>query len=213
MTVKDIETVIREFQESAIRAVEAGIDAIEIHAAHGYLIHQFQSRYTNKREDEYGINLSKFGCEIVAAVKGVIPESMPLIMRISAVEYVEGGYGIDHAVALAKDYQRAGIDIFHVSSGGEGPIGGIGARHFEQGYQVPYAERIKNELKIPTIAVGKILDFKYSNQLIERETVDLIAIGRGMLHDPYWTLHAQEVLELEADNLIPQQYVAGFHKG
>ncbi|MET1995676.1 NADH:flavin oxidoreductase/NADH oxidase [Enterococcus faecium] len=210
MDAADISRVISQFQSAAKRAVAAGVDAIEVHAAHGYLIHQFQSAYSNKRRDKYGKDLSLFGTEVITAMKAVIPESMPLITRISAVEYVKDGYDLEHSLTLAKAYKAAGTDIFHVSSGGDGAIDGIGKAAFQEGYQIPYAQKYKEELNIPVIGVGKIRDPHYANQVIHDQSSDLVAIGRGMLHDPYWTLHAGESLGKLNKREIPKQYRAGF---
>ena len=114
---------MNQFKEAASRAVQAGFDTIELHGAHGYLIHQFMSPSSNKRTDEYGENLAKFGIEVIQAVKSVMPQEMPLIMRVSAIEYVDDGYGIDHCIDLAKQFKEVGVDMFHVSSGGEGVPG------------------------------------------------------------------------------------------
>lgn len=113
---------MEKFRSAVARAVKAGFDAIEIHGAHGYLIHQFHSPLTNKRDDQYGKDLTKFGREIIEAAKAEMPENMPLIMRISAKEYVEGGYGIKESIAFAKKFKEAGVDMFDVSSGGEGRL-------------------------------------------------------------------------------------------
>ena len=123
LTTEEVQAMVVKFREAARRAVEAGMDTIEIHGAHGYLIHQFHSPLTNKRDDQYGKDLALFGVEVIKAVKSVMPEDMPLIMRISAVEYVEGGYGLEYSTELCRRYKEAGVDIFHISSGGEGPIG------------------------------------------------------------------------------------------
>lgn len=213
MSSNDIKKVIEQFRNSAQRAIKAGVDAIELHAAHGYLIHQFQSSYTNKRTDEYGKNLAKFGCEVIAAVKSIMPQSMPLIVRISAVEYVDGGYSLDHSLLLGEAYKNAGADVFHITSGGEGAIGGIGKAQFSQGYQVPYAKAFKERLAVPVIAVGKIVDPLYANTIIEEASTDLVAIGRGILNDPYWTLHAFEALDFKHKSTpVPVQYSMAFHE-
>jgi NADPH2 dehydrogenase len=123
LTTEEVQDVVQKFGDAARRAVQAGVDTIELHGAHGYLIHQFQSPLTNKRDDIYGQDLARFGVEVIQAVKKEMPADMPLIFRISAVEYVDGGYDIDHAIELSKAYQAAGVDAFHVSSGGEGPAG------------------------------------------------------------------------------------------
>src|SRR5699024_9397215 len=123
LTNEEVKETVQQFKEAAVRAVKAGFDTIELHGAHGYLIHQFMSPSINNRTDEYGKDLALFGEEIVKAVKSVIPADMPLLMRMSAVEYIDGGYDLDHSIAIAKRFKEAGVDVFHVSSGGEGPPG------------------------------------------------------------------------------------------
>lgn len=137
----EVKEMVLKFQAGVRRAVAAGVDTIELHGAHGYLIHQFSSPFTNKRTDEYGQDKFLFGEEVIRAAKEVMPPDMPLLMRISAVEYVDGGYGLDYAVEMAQRYQEAGVDLFHISSGGEGPIGSNGRPGIHPGYQVPMAER------------------------------------------------------------------------
>ncbi|HZG82257.1 MAG TPA: NADH:flavin oxidoreductase/NADH oxidase [Brevibacillus sp.] len=210
LTTEEVQQMVVKFAESARRAVEAGVDTIEIHGAHGYLIHQFQSPLTNKRDDQYGQDLALFGVEVVSAIKKVIPAEMPLIMRISAVEYVDGGYGLEHSIELCRRYKEAGVDIFHVSSGGEGPIGSRGRPGIHPGYQVPFARAIRQALEVPVIAVGKLDDARVAEATLGNGDADLIAVGRGMLHDPYWAIHA--IRELSGEVEIPKQYEPGFPK-
>lgn len=209
LTTEEVKAMVVKFKEAARRAVEAGMDTIEIHGAHGYLIHQFHSPLTNVREDEYGRDKALFGVEIISAIKEVIPEDMPLIMRISAVEYVDGGYGLDYSTELCRRYKEAGVDIFHLSSGGEGPIGSGGRPGIHPGYQLPYARAIKQALNVPVIAVGNLDDPKLAEASLGNGDTDLVAVGRGMLRDPYWALHA--IQELSADEVQPsKQYVRAF---
>lgn len=207
LTTSETEEIVKKFQEAAKRAVKAGVDFIEIHGAHGYLIHQFQSPLTNKRDDKYGQDLSRFGVEVVSAIKEAIPERMPLLLRISAVEYADGGYSIDYAAELAKKYKAAGVDVFHVSSGGEGPKGPENAF---PGYQVSMAETIKRATNVPVIAVGNLQDPEIAQKVIQENKADFVAIGRGMLNDPYWTLHAGGHLKENVE--IPKQYQRAFHR-
>lgn len=208
LTTDEVKEMVEKFRMSVRRAVKAGFDVIEIHGAHGYLIHQFHSPLTNKRHDEYGKDLTKFGREVVEAAKSEVPADMPLSMRISAAEYVDGGYGGDYAVEFSKEYQKAGIDLFHVSTGGEGPIGSGGQPGVHAGYQVPLARQIKQALHVPVIAVGKLDDPILANSIIGNEDADLVAVGRGMLRNPYWTLEAAVQLKKQID--IPVQYERGF---
>ncbi|WP_342047503.1 NADH:flavin oxidoreductase/NADH oxidase [Bacillus sp. OTU530] len=208
LSTSEVKEMVEKFRKAVKRAVQAGFDAIEIHGAHGYLIHQFHSPLTNKRDDEYGKDLTKFGREIIEAVKAEMPDDMPLIMRISAKEYVEGGYGIEESIQFAKEYKEAGVDMFDVSSGGEGPISAFGKPGTHAAYQVPLAREIKAALNIPVIAVGRLDDSTLANAVIGTEDADLVAIGRGMLRNPYWALEA--AASLKKETTLPRQYTSGF---
>lgn len=203
LTTSEVKQMVERFREAAQRAVAAGFDTIELHGAHGYLLHQFHSPGINRRDDEYGQDVSRFGVEVIQAVKSVIPESMPLLMRISAVEYMEGGYGIEHSLALARKYKEAGVDMFHVSSGGEGPVGPQKPNVYP-GYMAPYARAFKQALDVPVIAVGLLDEPKLAEAVAASGDADLVAIGRGMLRDPYWAMHALHSLSGKAEP--PQQY-------
>ena len=195
LTHEEVEEVIRSYQAAARRAVEAGFDTIEVHGAHGYLIHQFHSPLTNQREDEYGQDLPLFGERVVQAVKEVLPEGMPLIMRVSAKEYVEGGYDTAYCADICKRYRDAGVDMFHVTSGGEGPIGSDGGPEAVPGYQVEMAAEMKHQLGVPVIAVGLLDQYEEAQRVILSGKADLVAVGRGMLRDPYWATHASKALD------------------
>lgn len=207
LTTDEVREVVIKFKDAVRRAVEAGFDCIELHGAHGYLIHQFHSPAINKRQDEYGKNLAQFGVEIIEAARSVMPKEMPLIFRISAIEYMEHGYGIEHSLELAKQYKAAGVDVFHVSTGGEGPkavrpVGNHAA------YQVPYARAFKEAFSdTPIIAVGKLDDPIVAESTIANGDADLVAIGRGMLNDPYWALHA--IKQISSQIQPPAQYIRG----
>ncbi|RXK18423.1 NADH:flavin oxidoreductase/NADH oxidase [Macrococcus sp. DPC7161] len=210
LSTDEVKLMVKKYQQSVKYAVEAGFDAIEIHGAHGYLIHQFHSPLTNKRADEYA-ELTRFGTEVIQAAKAVMPEDMPLIFRISAKEYVDGGYDVDTAIALCKAYEKAGAEIFHISSGGEGPIGSRGKPGTHAGYQVPLARAVKHALKVPVIAVGRLDDAQLANATIGNEDADMVAVGRGMLRNPYWALEANATLnKINQQELVPKQYFAGF---
>jgi len=189
LTTDEVKATVVQFKEAARRAIEAGFDTIELHGAHGYLLHQFLSPAINNRTDEYGQDLSRFGVEVVQAVRSVMPKDMPLIMRMSAIEYIDGGYKIEHAIEMAKEFKKAGVDMFHISSGGEGPPGKLKpANH--PGYQVPFARAFKEVLNIPVIAVGNLSDPQVAEATLANGDADLVAVARGMLNDPYWGLHA-----------------------
>lgn len=208
LTTEEVQEMVNKYGMAVRRAVQAGVDAIELHGAHGYLIHQFHSPLTNKRTDEYGKDLTKFGVEIIEAAKKEMPEEMPLIMRISALEYVEGGYGLAEAIEFSKAYQEAGVDIFHVSSGGEGPIGSGGRPGTHAGYQIPLARGIREALQVPVIAVGVLDDPVLANAVVGNEDADLVAVGRAMLRNPYWALDA--AYQLKKEIAVPVQYERGF---
>ncbi|MBP2078815.1 NADH:flavin oxidoreductase/NADH oxidase [Oceanobacillus polygoni] len=206
LTIQEIKQIIEQFKQAARRAVEAGFDTIELHGAHGYLLHQFMSPSINNRNDEYGEDLSKFGVEVIRSVKSVMPEGMPLIMRISAIEYIDGGYELEHSLRMAEKYKSAGVDIFHVSSGGEGTPGTLKPGNYP-GYQVPFARAFKEKLGTPVIAVGMLDSPKVAEATLSNKDADLIAVARGMLNDPYWSLHA--IKEVTRKVNPPFQYSRG----
>ena len=200
-----IKAVIRQFQEAARRAIAAGFDLIEIHAAHGYLLHSFLSPLTNQRKDRYGGSLSnrmRLLLEVVGAIRAVIPERMPLFVRISASDWTPGGWDIEQAIELAPELGGAGVDLVDCSSGGAVPHVKITV---EPGYQVPFAERIRKEAKIATAAVGVITDSEQAEAIIQSGQADLIMMGRALLRRPYWPLHAARSLGQEID--WPVQYL------
>lgn len=210
LTTGEVKEMVEKFRSAIKRAVKAGVDTIEIHGAHGYLIHQFHSPLTNKRSDEYGKDLTRFGVEVIKAAKSEIPEDMPLIMRISAVEYVEGGYGIEDGIKLAKAYKEAGVDIFHISAGGEGPIAAAGRPGTHAAYQVPFARAVKENLNVDVIAVGLLDEAELANAVIGNEDADLVGIGRAMFRNPYWAFEAARKLNIKTQ--VPKQYGRGFSR-
>ncbi|GAB3057966.1 NADH:flavin oxidoreductase/NADH oxidase [Salinicoccus sesuvii] len=206
LSTEEVEEMIDAFRWGAERSVQAGFDTIELHAAHGYLIHQFQSHRTNKRTDEYGQDLSLFGSKVIEAVKSVMPKEMPLVLRISAVEFAEDGYDLDHAVWLSKQYIEAGVDMIDVSAGGEGKPSEERFPGAYPGYMVPYAKTIREETDVPVMAVGLLEDINLAEHVVASEEADLIAIGRGLLRDPYWVLNASQEKQEKSDAFIPKQY-------
>jgi 2,4-dienoyl-CoA reductase-like NADH-dependent reductase (Old Yellow Enzyme family) len=196
---------IREaFKQAAQRADRLGLDAIELHAAHGYLMHQFLSPLSNQRTDEYGGSLEnrmRLILEIFAGVRSVWPTHKPLGIRISACDWAEGGWDIEQSVALAHKLKALRCDFIHVSSGG--------LAHHQKipvtpGYQVPFAQRIKHETGLPTIAVGLITEAQQAETIIAEGHADLAALARGMLYNPRWPWHA--AAELGAQVTAPPQY-------
>lgn len=206
LTIDEIQEIIEQFKTATRRAVAAGFDTIELHGAHGYLLHQFMSPSINNRTDEYGQDLAKFGVEVIQSVKSVMPEDMPLIMRISAIEYIDGGYGLDHSLQIAERFKAAGVDIFHVSTGGEGIPGSLKPGNYP-GYQVPFARAFKERLRLPVIAVGMLNDPQVAEATLSNGDADLIAVARGILNDPYWSLHA--IKDITREVTPPIQYARG----
>ncbi|WP_027094322.1 NADH:flavin oxidoreductase/NADH oxidase [Cohnella thermotolerans] len=207
LTTEEAWKVIGQFGDAARRAVQAGVDTIELHGAHGYLIHQFHSPGINKRDDEFGRDYAKFGVEVIRAVKKELPPDMPLLMRISAIEYMDGGYGLDHALEMCRAYRDAGVDLFDVSTGGEGPAGSRKPGNYP-GYQVPFARAIREALNVPVIAVGLLDDPKLAESVVANGDADLVAVARGMLRNPYWAIDALRALGDEAP--IAKAYLRGY---
>ncbi len=193
-----IRAVVEAFAIAAQRALEAGARVVEIHAAHGYLLHEFFSPLSNGRTDEYGgsfENRTRILREVIEAVRKVWPETHPLFVRISATDWAEeGGWDMDQSVRLSQQLGALGVDLVDCSSGGTLPAAKIptGA-----GYQVPFAERIKREASIATAAVGMITTPEQADQIIRNGQADMAFLARQMLRDPYWPLHAARTLRQE----------------
>lgn len=204
MTDETCERVKNGFVQAAERAVRIGFKAVELHCAHGYLLHQFLSPLSNKRNDSYGGSLEgrmRYPLEIVEAVRKVLPDDLPLGVRISATDWVEGGWDVDQSIAFAKAAKAAGADFIDVSSGGNS-----GAQKIEvgPGYQTGFAARIKVESGLATMAVGMITDPIQAENIIRTGQADMVALARGMLYDPRWAWHAAEKLRSYA--AFPPQY-------
>ena len=194
MTHADIAEVTQHFQDATRRALQARFDIIEIHAAHGYLLHQFLSPLSNFRNDEYGGSLEnrmRFLLEVTDAIREMLPEELPLLVRISATDWTEGGLTIDDSVEIARALKQHGVDLIDTSSGGNVAKARIAPY---PGYQVPFAEQIRREAEIATGAVGLITEPQQANEIIERDEADLIFLARELLRDPYWPLHAAHTL-------------------
>lgn len=204
LSVKDIERIVSDFVEAAKRSVNAGMDVIELHFAHGYLASSFLSPKSNHRTDQYGgsfENRSRLLLDIVRAVRAVIPETMPLFARLSAVEHVEGGWDLDDTVNLSKLLKENGVDLVDCSSGGNSSDQKIPKEHQ---FQVAYAKRVKAEVGVTTGAVGGISDPRDANRFIEEDYADLILIARASLRDPYWPIRAAKVLNYNSFASAPQ---------
>ncbi|BDU68424.1 FMN oxidoreductase [Geothrix oryzae] len=189
--------VIEAFMDAARRAVAAGFRVIEVHAAHGYLLHQFLSPLSNHRTDAYGgsfENRTRLVREVVGALRNILPEELPLFVRISATDWAEGGWNLDQSVALAKELRDLEVDLVDCSSGGLVPRAEI---PLGPGYQVPFAARIRAEAGLPTGAVGLITDPEQAEAILAQESADLVLLGRELLRDPRWPLHAAKRLGVE----------------
>jgi 2,4-dienoyl-CoA reductase-like NADH-dependent reductase (Old Yellow Enzyme family) len=185
----DIRKIVEAFGAAAQRAWEAGFEVLEIHAAHGYLIHEFLSPLTNQRGDSYGRtfeNRTRFLREVVSAVRRVWPDGNPLFVRISASDWVEGGWDIDQSIELSNQLGPLGVDVIDCSSGGIVPHANIPVR---PGYQTPFSKQIRDATGILTAAVGLIDDPRFADEILDRGDADLIVLARELLRHPYWPLH------------------------
>ena len=199
-----MDEVRNAFVQAARRSDRLGIDLIELHMAHGYLMHSFLSPVSNQRNDAYGgsiENRMRFPLEVLDAVRALWPERKPLGVRISASDWVEGGWTVADSVVFAKAVKARGCDYICASSGGVSEHQKI---RLEPGYQVPFAERIRRESGITTMAVGMILEPAYAESLVSDGKTDMVALARGLLYDPRWAWHAAEALGAEA--AYPLQY-------
>jgi 2,4-dienoyl-CoA reductase-like NADH-dependent reductase (Old Yellow Enzyme family) len=192
------------FVSAAQRAARLGIDAVEVHAAHGYLLHQFLSPLSNRRNDAYGGSLEnrmRFPLEVFDAVRAAFPADRPVGIRVSATDWVEGGWDLEQTVAFAHEVKKRGAAFIDVSSGGVSPQQKIA---LGPGYQVHFAERIKAETGIPTIAVGLITEAEQAEEILASGRADMVALARAMLYDPRWPWHAAAKLGAQVD--APPQY-------
>lgn len=207
MTKEDIARVTADFAAAARRSVAAGFEVIEIHAAHGYLLHQFLSPLSNKREDEYGGSLEnrmRFVLETTRAVRAEVPDHLPLFVRISATDWVEGGWGLEQSVELSRRLKPLGVDLMDVSTGGNVPDAQIPVG---PNYQVPFAAAIREQADILTGAVGMITDARQAEEVLEKGEADAIIMAREFLRSPYFVFHAAR--ELGGSVEVPRQYRLG----
>jgi NADPH2 dehydrogenase len=205
MTLEDIARVREAFAEAARRAVRIGFDAIEMHMAHGYLLHSFVSPLSNQRTDDYGgtpQGRMRFPLEVAQAVRAVVPKSTPVGARITGTDWVEGGLGVDDAVVFAKALKAAGLDYVDVSSGA---ITAEAQRAPTPGFNVPFAEKVKRETGIATRTVGLIATPKQADAIVADGKADMVALARAFLDDPHWGWHAAAALG--ADVARPKQYL------
>jgi 2,4-dienoyl-CoA reductase-like NADH-dependent reductase (Old Yellow Enzyme family) len=193
------------FAEAATRAARLGLDAVQLHGAHGYLLHQFLSPLSNHRDDEYGGRLEnrmRFPLEVFEAVRAAIPAERPVSMRMSGTDWVEGGWDIDQTIAFAQALESRGCSAVHVSSGGLSPHQQIPVG---PSYQVPLARAVRAATHLPTVAVGLITDFDQAEAIVGTGDADLIALARAILYDPRWPWHA--AAHLGATVVAPNQYL------
>jgi 2,4-dienoyl-CoA reductase-like NADH-dependent reductase (Old Yellow Enzyme family) len=208
MTAGDIDAVVAQFAEAAGRALEAGFEVVEIHAAHGYLLHEFLSPISNHRVDGYGGSLEnrmRLTLRVARAVRKVMPEGLPLFARLSVTDWVDGGWDLPQSIELSKSLKAEGVDLIDCSSGANVadakiPIG--------PGYQVPFAEAIRREAAIATGAVGMITKPDQAEEVIATGKADVVLLAREMLRDPYWPLHAARSLGVKVAS--PVQYGRAF---
>ena len=208
--VDEIHGIVEAFAAAARRAVDAGFQAIEIHGAHGYLVSQFLDPLSNVRQDEYGGSFegrTRFLVEIVDAVRAVIPQDMPLLVRISATDWAAGGWDLEQTVVLSRMLKEHGVDLMDVSTGGM--VSGVTVP-VKPNYQVPFAAEVRARANMPVTAVGLITKPKQAQKILAKGQADAIEIGRAALRDPYWPLRAAHKLGVPVQDAgYPPQYVRG----
>jgi 2,4-dienoyl-CoA reductase-like NADH-dependent reductase (Old Yellow Enzyme family) len=194
MTLDDIARTREDFRKAAQYALDAGFDVVEIHGAHGYLLHNFCSPLSNQRTDRYGGSLAnrmRFPLEVSRAIRELWPADKPVFYRISATDWAEGGWDVPQAIELCRELKKIGIDLIDVSSGGN-------VHHAQMkigpGYQVPFSEAIRSATGLPTAAVGLISEPVQAEQILQHEQADMICLARALLRDPYWPRHAAKAL-------------------
>lgn len=202
----DLDRITRDFVEAAKRALRLGFQAIELHGAHGYLLHQFLSPIANKRTDQYGGSLEnrmRFPLQVFKAVRAVVPADIPVGVRVSATDWVddEPSWTLDQTIEFAKCLKEGGCDWIDVSTGGVSPRQKI---TLGPGYQVPFAQQVKQQVGMPTMTVGLITDAHQAQAIVEQEQADMVAIGRAALYDPRWAWHAAVQLNGQVEG--PSQY-------
>jgi 2,4-dienoyl-CoA reductase-like NADH-dependent reductase (Old Yellow Enzyme family) len=217
LTAEGMGEIRDNFVAAARRSDEAGFDVVEIHGAHGYLLHSFLSPISNLRNDDYGGDLAgriRFPLEVAAAVREAWPADKPLFYRISSIDAVEeGGWELPDSIAFSKELKSLGIDVIDCSSGGIGGSATAARLPREPGFQVPFAEAVRREADIPTMAVGLILTAPQAEEILERGQADLIAIAREALFDPFWPRHAAYALGADPQfEDWPQQYGWWLHR-
>ena len=210
MTVEDINKVREDFKKAAQRADKAGFDIIEIHGAHGYLLHSFFSPLSNQRNDQYGGNFEnriRFAMEIIADIKSVWPDNKPLFYRLSSIDAPGQGANLEDNIKLAKSLKSVGVDVIDCSSGGITGSPVLTKSKIIPGFQVPYSEKIKKDAEISSMAVGAIISADQANEIISNKRADLVAMGRELLADTQWVYKAATYFNLEnAKDYLPDSY-------
>lgn len=214
LDAEELDEIVASFRAATTRAVSAGYRLVEIHAAHGYLLHSFLSPVTNKRKDQFGGSLEnrmRFPLLVAAAVRDALPSDIPLSVRISAVDGIEGGWHLADSIVFSRELKALGVDLIDCSSGGiQAPAtAGQGRQPVKRGpgFQVPFAQAVKQEADIGTIAVGLIVDPEQAEAILVEEKADLVAVGREALLNPNWPLHARLALQADPEFLAwPEQY-------
>jgi 2,4-dienoyl-CoA reductase-like NADH-dependent reductase (Old Yellow Enzyme family) len=199
-----MDRVTDEYATAARRAADAGFGVVEVHAAHGYLLHEFLSPLSNRRSDGFGgplENRMRFPLRVVDAVRAAFPAERPVFVRISATDWADGGWDLAQSIVFARCLKELGVDLVDCSSGGLVPYAKVAVG---PGYQVPFAEAIRREAGIPTAAVGMITESKQAEEILTMGQADAIVMARAFLRDPYWSLHAAK--ELGADVEWPAPY-------
>jgi 2,4-dienoyl-CoA reductase-like NADH-dependent reductase (Old Yellow Enzyme family) len=194
MTTSEIDAVVVAFADAAQRSLHAGFQVVEIHAAHGYLLHEFLSPLSNQRGDEYGgsfANRARLVRRVLAAIRSKVPEGTPLFLRISATDWADGGWDLEQSCALVEATKQDGVSLVDVSSGGTVPVPKI---PFGPGYQTPFAAEIRRRTGVPTGAVGMITAPEQADHIVRTGQADLVFLAREMLRDPYWARRAARAL-------------------
>jgi len=208
LTEEGMERVLEAFVEGAKRALRAGFQVVELHMAHGYLLSSFLSPLSNRREDRYGgsrENRMRFPLEVAKAVRAVIPPELPLLVRVSATDWAEGGWALEDTLAFAQALKALGVDLLDVSSGGVVPGVRVPAA---PGFQVPFADAVRKRVGLATGAVGLITTPEQAETILQAGSADLVLLGRVLLRDPYFPLRAAKALGVEVG--VPPQYLRGF---
>jgi 2,4-dienoyl-CoA reductase-like NADH-dependent reductase (Old Yellow Enzyme family) len=210
LTLEEIGRLKEHWRAATRRALAAGIEVVEVHGAHGYLLHEFLSPISNKRTDAYGGDRTgrmRLPLEVAQIVRDIWPADCPVFFRVSSTDGIEGGWGLDDTVTLAHELKTIGIDVIDCSSGGLAGSATAAKVKRTLGFQVPFAERVRREAGIPTMAVGLILEPHQAEQILQSGQADLIAIGRQALFNPNWALHAQIAMGIDPDFAAwPVQY-------